>query len=161
MPVPVGMAADLPHISHVAQAIQLSVAPVFLLAGIGGFLNVCAGRLARVIDRARVVEEKITTARGPDHDRLIHEIRTLDRRIRLVNNCILLAVLSACLVCLVVAMLFANQLLGQRLDTPIALMFIAAMGAIGLAFALFIVETRVGSAVVRVRAEILHHKDEG
>ena len=159
--MPIGLAADLPHVSHVTQAIQLSVAPVFLLAGIGGFLNVCAGRLARVIDRASVVEDKITHARGSDHDRLILEIRTLDRRIGLVNYCITLAVLSACLVCLVVAMLFANQLLAQRLDTPIALMFIGAMAAIGLAFALFIVETRVGSAIVRIRAEILHHKDEG
>ncbi len=40
----------------VAQVIQLAVAPVFLLAGIGAFLNVCAGRLSRIVDRARTVE---------------------------------------------------------------------------------------------------------
>ena len=48
MPMP-----GIPHVSHVVQAIQLSVAPVFLLAGVGSFLNVCAARLARVIDRDR------------------------------------------------------------------------------------------------------------
>lgn len=36
-------------IALIAQTIQLAVAPVFLLAGIGAFLNVCAGRLARTI----------------------------------------------------------------------------------------------------------------
>ena len=42
-----------PELTHLAQIIQLAVAPVFLLAGSGAFLNVCAGRLARIIDRAR------------------------------------------------------------------------------------------------------------
>src|SRR3546814_2005417 len=46
-------------ITVIAQTIQLAVAPVFLLAGIGAFLNVCAGRLGRVIDRARVVERVV------------------------------------------------------------------------------------------------------
>lgn len=155
------MMQALPHVSHVVQAIQLSVAPVFLLAGIGGFLNVCAGRLARVVDRARVVEDRLTHAHGPEHDRLLHEIRTLDRRISIVNNCISLSVLSACLVCAVVTLLFANQLFSNMLDTPIALMFVGAMLSVGIAFALFIVETRLGSSVVRIRAEILSHQEEG
>ena len=155
------MMQALPHVSHVVQAIQLSVAPGFLLAGIGGFLNVCAGRLARMVDRARVVEDRLTHAHGPEHDRLLHEIRTLDRRISIVNNCISLSVLSACLVCAVVTLLFANQLFSNMLDTPIALMFVGAMLSVGIAFALFIVETRLGSSVVRIRAEILSHQEEG
>lgn len=150
----------LPHISHVAQSIQLSVAPVFLLAGIGGFLNVCAGRLARVVDRARIVEGMIAQARGHEHDRLVEEVRMLDRRIGVVNNCIMLTVLSACLTCLVVVMLFANQLFENRLETPIALMFVGSMLGIGMAFALFIVETRLASSLVRVRNEILYHTED-
>ena len=150
----------LPHVSHVAQAIQLSVGPVFLLAGIGGFLNVCAGRLARVIDRARSVEMLVTVSRGEEHDRYIREIQTLDRRIRTVNNCISLAVLSACQVCLVVILLFANQLFGNRLDVLIALLFVCSMLSVGMAFALFIVETRLGSQVTRIRNEIINHSAE-
>ena len=117
--------------------------------------------LARVIDRARIVEDRIGRARGEEHDRLVLEIRTLDQRIKIVNNCISLTVLSACLVCMVVTLLFANQLFSGRLDTPIALMFVGAMLSVGTAFALFIVETRIGSSVVRVRTEILFHKEEG
>ena len=151
---------DLPHISHVAETIRLAVGPVFLLAGIGAFLNVCASRLARVIDRARVVEGLVTQSRGPDHERYVNEIRTLDRRIGIVNVCILLSVLSACMICLVVILLFANQLLSSRFDTLVALLFIGAMTCIAIGYALFIVETRIGSAVIRVRNEILHHRAE-
>jgi hypothetical protein len=46
-------------ISHV---IQLAVAPVFLLAGVGAILNVMANRLSRIIDRARVLETKLGAA---------------------------------------------------------------------------------------------------
>ena len=41
----------------IAHAIQLAVAPVFLFTGIAGVLAVVANRLARVIDRARSLEQ--------------------------------------------------------------------------------------------------------
>ena len=74
-----------PDLHYLAQIIQLAVAPVFLLAGLGAFLNVCTGRLARIIDRARKLEPRIFESRGEEHDRLIREVRMLDRRIRVVN----------------------------------------------------------------------------
>ena len=42
-----------PELTILAQIIQLAIAPVFLLAGLGSFLNVCVGRLARIVDRTR------------------------------------------------------------------------------------------------------------
>ena len=56
-------------VTTVAQIIQLAVAPVFLFAGIGAFLNVCAGRLSRIVDRARNVEPMLLASRGAEHDR--------------------------------------------------------------------------------------------
>ncbi|MPT46812.1 MAG: DUF2721 domain-containing protein [Sphingobium sp.] len=152
--------SDLPGISHVADTIRLATAPVFLLAGVGAFLNLCASRLARIIDRTRVVEDLITRTYGADHDRYVHEIRTLDRRINIVNFAILQGVIGACLICLVVILLFANQMFENRLDTTIALLFIGAMVAMATGFMTFIVETRISSAVIRVRNEILYHKAE-
>ena len=150
----------LPTTGAVAQAIQLAVAPVFLLAGIGAFLNVTAGRLSRIVDRARSIEPSLLTARGIEHDRLLGEIRTLDRRISLVSQAIFLSVLAAVLICGVVVLLFAAGLTGAHLGTPIALLFIGAMIAVGWGFAVFLFETRVGSRSVRIRAEILEHMAE-
>ena len=45
----------------IAHIIQLSVAPVFLLTGVATLLNVLSGRLARIIDRARVLEKELDT----------------------------------------------------------------------------------------------------
>lgn len=143
---------------QVAQIIQLAVAPVFLLAGVGAFLNVCAGRLSRIVDRARGLEPQILASRGSEHDRLIAELRVLDRRMALVSRAIFLSVLAALLICAVVVLLFAASLTGAHFGTAVALLFIGSMIAIGAGFAIFLVETRIGSRSVRIRTELLEHR---
>ena len=147
-------------VSEVAAIIQLAVAPVFLLAGIGAFLNVCAMRLARIVDRARQLEPRLLGARGAEHDRLQGELRILDRRVLLVSRAIWLSVLYAVLTCAVVVLLFAGSLVDAEFGTSIALLFIATMVAIGLGFAVFLLETRVASRAVRIRHEVLEHEAE-
>ena len=144
--------------SEVAQVIQSAVAPVFLLAGIGAFLNVCVQRLARIVDRARSLEPKVHASGGKEHDRIIAELYLLDRRIRVVNAAVLLSVSAAVLICLVVVMLFAGQLAGHQVGTPIALLFIAAMLSTAAGFAVFLYETRLGTTAVRIRNELLEHE---
>ena len=148
----------VPGANRVAETIQLSVAPVFLLAGIGAFLNVTVGRLARVIDRARTVEQLVLTTRGKEHDRLVKEIRSLDRRMSVVNTAIFLSVASACVVCLVVTLLFTSQFVRTHLGTPIALLFISAMFLLASAFATFLIEVRLASKMIHIRNDVLYHR---
>lgn len=152
--------APSPELTHLAQIIQLAVAPVFLLAGIGAFLNVCAGRLARIVDRARALEPRILASRGAEHDRLIGEVRLLDRRIRIVNAAIFTTVLAALIISAVVVLVFVAFLTGYRIGTAVALLFIAAMICTGLSFAIFLYETRLGTRSVRIRSNILEHQAE-
>src|SRR3546814_19155869 len=91
-------------ITVIAQTIQLAVAPVFLLAGIGAFLNVCAGRLGRVIARARVVERVVLETVGEERKRMLRELRKLDRRIDFLNHAIFITIVRDTPVCLVVAL---------------------------------------------------------
>ena len=150
----------LPQVSQVAQTIQLALAPVFLLAGIGAFLNVCVSRLARIIDRARDVEKWVLSTRGKEHDRMVSEIRVLDRRMSVVNAAIFLSVASACAVCLVVILLFAGNLFNAHLGTPIAILFSLAMLLQAAAFATFIQEIRLASRTIHIRNEVLYHTAE-
>lgn len=158
------MAVPLPHpspeLTQLAQIIQLAVAPVFLLAGLGAFLNVCAGRLARIVDRARALEPRILGSRGDEHDHLIREVRLLDRRIRIVNRAIFATVTAALLISAVVILLFTAFLSELKVGTLIALLFIASMVCTGLGFAIFLHETRLGTNSVRVRTSILDHEPD-
>jgi methylthioribose-1-phosphate isomerase len=145
-------------VADVAAIIQSVLAPVFLLAGIGAFLNACTGRLARIVDRTRDIEPDLLASRGDEHERLLAEMRTLDRRILLVGRAIWLSVVAAGLTCLVVVLLFAGTLVSGHFGTAIAVLFIASMVALGAAFAVFLIETRLGTNAVRVRTAILEHR---
>ena len=158
------MTTDLPipspELNHLAQIIGQVVAPVFLLAGVGAFLNVCTGRLARIVDRSRNLEPRLLASRGKEHDRLVGEIRLIDRRMRLVSRAVFFTVLSALLICAVVVLLFAAFLTGWRIGTAVALLFIVAMVAIGSGFAIFLHETNLASRAVRIRSEVITHQAE-
>lgn len=147
-------------VNTVAEIVRLAVAPVFLLSGIGAFLNVCASRLSRIVDRSREIEPLLLASRGVEHDRWLGELRVLDRRMSLVSWAISLSVLSAILICAVVVLLFGASLTRLHVASTIAWLFIGSMIAIGLGFAVFLVETRVGSRAVRVRSELLQHSVE-
>ena len=149
-----------PDLRYLAQIIQLAVAPVFLLAGLGAFLNACVGRLARIVDRIRGLEPRILNSRGEEHDRLIAEVRLLDRRSRIVSGAIFTTVLSALLISAVVILLFLAFLTGYQVGTAIALLFIAAMICTGVGFAIFLHETRLGIRAIQVRAHIIEHRAE-
>jgi hypothetical protein len=149
-------------VNTVAEIVRLALAPVFLLSGIGAFLNVLAARLSRIVDRSRDIEPRLLASRGVEHDRWIMDLRILDRRMSLISWATALSVTSAILTCLVVVLLFGANLVRTRLGTEIAWLFIASMVAIGAGFAVFLVETTVAARAVRVRSELLQHTvDEG
>jgi len=124
------------NLTDIARVIQLAVAPVFLLTAIATMINALNTRLGRIVDRRRVIQERLHTRAGEDADATQLEIRMLKRRSRLVYYAIFGAVLSALLVCLVVAGAFLGALLGVDLARSVAALFIAAMlamiGALGL-----------------------------
>ena len=147
-------------VNTVAEIVRLALAPVFLLSGIGAFLNVLASRLSRIVDRSRrdrtaaSVEPRRRARpldRGPEGARPAHVADQLGDG---------LSVTSAILTCLVVILLFAANLSGIVSATEIAWLFMGSMVAIGAAFAVFLVETTVAARAVRVRSELLQHRAE-
>jgi hypothetical protein len=119
MPQETGVAA-------IAHAIQLAVAPVFLLSGIGAILAVTTNRLSRVIDRARTLESRLLA--DPDERGLLRaELSVLARRAKLVSRAIALCTMTALLICATIAVLFASAFLDFDATRAIALLFVAAM----------------------------------
>ncbi|HYD94417.1 MAG TPA: DUF2721 domain-containing protein [Noviherbaspirillum sp.] len=117
------MDIQLGDISHI---IQLSIAPVFLLTGVGTKLAVLTNRLARIIDRSRVLEERIRATEASSADAQ-DELRDLYRRAHLINRAITLSTSCGLLVCVVIAMLFIGDALNLALANFIALCFVVAM----------------------------------
>lgn len=135
-------------ISSIANAIHLSVAPVFLLTGVGAILGVLTNRLARIVDRSRVLDERLQ-ANPEEMDHLKSDIRMLAERARLVNRAIGMCTLGALLVCLVIVALFVSAFADVHLGKVIALAFTGAMLALIGALVNFLRETYLATRTLR------------
>mgnify|MGYP001025470812 FL=1 len=83
---------DIPYqVSSLAQVIQLAVAPVFLLAGVGTLLGVLSNRPARAFDAVRRLEKDLVDeSPATDRDRTLTEIFSQARRAQLMHWAIVL-----------------------------------------------------------------------
>jgi len=127
------------HLTDITRVIQLSVAPAFLLVAMGTLINILAARLARIVDRRRVVQERLCTLSGEDMAEQ-QERAQLIRRGNLIYFAILFAVLGALLICLVVAAAFLGALLSIGLAQVVAGLFVLTMVSMVVAWSLFLWE---------------------
>jgi uncharacterized protein DUF2721 len=141
---------EVSDISSVAHAVQLALAPVFVLTAVAAMLTVLTNRLGRAIDRARVLEAQL--AGSPDEAAsVIHaDLATLSRRAKLINRSITLCTITAILVCALIAVLFLSAFLHFDASLPVALLFILAMLSLGLALIGFLREVSIATAALRI-----------
>ncbi|HEY8537625.1 MAG TPA: DUF2721 domain-containing protein [Steroidobacteraceae bacterium] len=136
------------HITSLAQVIQLAVAPVFLLTGVGAILNVLANRIGRIIDRARLMEERLVNADQETARELQARLKVLSRRATFINRAIALCVLSGLLVSLVVAALFVSSSLRLDLASPISVAFVAALFSLAVSLVYFLREVFIATSML-------------
>lgn len=142
--------------ADIVTILQTAMAPAFLLVGLGGILNLFAGRLARIIDRSRVLQIRFKETEGREHALIVQELHDLQRRIKIVNSAIYLSVMSAIVTCVLTGLLFAMGLTGNELFAEIvAGAFILTVLLLALALIQFIREVRIGTRDFLIREEFL------
>jgi len=133
----------------IAHVVQSSVAPVFLLTGVASTLGVLTNRLARVVDRARALEQQLEAEPGR-RGVLLADLRNLERRAGYINAAISMSAVAALLVALVVVSLFADAFLGVDLAMSVALLFTGSMLCLAVAYIAFFIEVRIAVAALRI-----------
>ena len=142
----------------IAHLIQVALTPIFLISAIGVTLNVLTSRLARIVDRARSMENELYAADyradyRPQGRNLYTALRALARRARYVNAAITLITVSALFIALVVVMLFVNAFLRWDLSAFIACMFIVSMLTLAAALLAFLIEVRIATNTLQIGIE--------
>lgn len=138
-------------IPTLSSLIEIAVTPVFLLAGIAGFLNVMSGRLGRITDRVRSAEREMNSQAASEQSaRLRREIILLWRRVKLINWSIGFCTASAVMVCGVITSLFAGELWQIKLNLLVISLFILTMLLLISALSLFLAEVKLATATIRV-----------
>ena len=140
-----------PDLASVTHGIQLAVAPVFLLTAVSGMIGAVAGRLARIIDRARFLENRLE-AGGVEKSRaakMYQELRHLRRRGGLVNGSLALLTFCAILIGTTIILLF----LGETSELPIfriaTVCFLAGVVCFLSALVFFLAETVLSTHMLK------------
>jgi hypothetical protein len=143
-----------PQAGDVAHLIQVALTPIFLISAIGVTLNVLTSRLARIVDRARAMEDVLCRPDYQAGGRDLHvALGILARRARYINAAITLITLSALFIALVVVMLFVNAFAHWELSAFIAIMFILSMLSFAAALTSFLIEVRIATTTLRIGIE--------
>ena len=142
--------------NDIGHIIQLSIAPVFLLTGVGTKLMVLTNRLARIIDRSRKLEDRLDVGHNEAY---LDELDTLYRRSHLINAAITLSTTCGLLVCLVIAMLFFGEVTNFQLsridlNKVIAACFVLGMAALIGSFVYLLREIFIASKSLRARRHV-------
>jgi len=138
----------------ISHAIQLAVAPVFMLTAIAGLIGALATRLGRIIDRARGLEERIREGRLVDQpavEATYLELRRLKVRGRVVNASVGLLALAAMMIGATVLSLFLGETTDSRISPLVSVTFLSGVVCFVLALVGFLLETLLAGYTLRFR----------
>lgn len=133
----------------VLNAIQLAVAPIFMLAAVAAMIGTVATRLARIIDRARELEERLESATAKNLRAIHWELDRLKLRGRICNWSVGLLAVCGMLIGATVMLLFVGETYFPRIERVVPWTFLGAVGVFVLALLLFLTETLLATHALR------------
>ncbi len=144
-----------PELSVVISVLQTALTPAFLLVAVGSLLNVLTGRLSRIVDRSRDLQRQHAETKGDVHERVVAELRIIERRMRVVGSSILLSVLSAITVCIMIGLLFLMGLSDLSGAGAAVAVFMVALALLSASLLQFVREIRLATYAIYVPEEYL------
>ena len=146
-------------ITSITHSIQLSIAPVFFLTAVSGMVGAVAQRLARIIDRARVVETHVQQSDDPVYiGRCIRELAYLRHRGRIANWSIGLLTLCGFLIGLTIVSLFVGEFWDVNGQALVVSCFLGGVCSFLAALACFLWETVMATQLLDF--DMLEARDE-
>jgi hypothetical protein len=146
------MQTSIHGVTVASEVIQLAIAPVFLLMGVSALLGVLTGRLGRVVDRFRVLNESLATVQADDsrQERYSQELDILSCRANWVHWSITLCTFTLLLVAVVIGLLFLGSAINWDTSWLVSILFIFAMGSLISGLTCFIREISLSKHVFQL-----------
>jgi len=145
---------------EIAHAIELALSPALLLVGIGGILAVMTTRLDRIVDRGRQLTEERVSCERLGSEVIQHKLESLERRRHLASAAIASSTSSALFLCMVIAALFIEALLGVQLGWLLGVLFTCSTVAMVASLAYFLAEVRVAARTVIIPVRLTRNAVE-
>ncbi len=133
---------------RVQQVVQLSLAPAFLLAGIGAVMNVMTNRLIWVANR---IERIIEAGEDGDIAALRRELPALEQRRIYAQRAVMFSTASALAISIVIVLLFVSAFVETALGSLVSAVWVICMGLLVAGLGSFWMETRTAARRNRER----------
>lgn len=133
---------------RVQEIVQISLAPAFLLAGIGAIMNVMTNRLiwvANRIERIHELEAEDRAGNAPD------DLPALEQRRSYAQAAVMFSTAAALTISVVIALLFVSAFISPRIGTLTATAWILTMLLLSIGLTFFLLETRTAALHNRKR----------
>lgn len=127
---------------RVQQVVQLSLAPAFLLSGIGAIMNVIMSRMIWIAKRVETIEDKMEDNRTAKQMR---ELGWLMRRRKLMQGAIMFSTAAAVMISAVIMLLFISAYITAQIGTVIAALWVLTMALLVTGLVFFLLETRLAA----------------
>lgn len=132
---------------QVQQVVQLSLAPAFLLSGIGAIMNVIMSRMIWIAQRVEKIDEKMEDQRTPKQ---VREHSWLLRRRKLAQGAIFFSTAAAVIISIVIGLLFIAAYITAQIGTVIAALWVLTMVLLVTGLGFFLMETRLAALGAQV-----------
>lgn len=126
----------------VQRALQSSLAPAFLLVGIGGIMNVMMSRLIWIAGRIERLSENLDISCEVTHGQ---EVAWLCARRQCARRAIMFSTAAAMVISIVIALLFVSAYIETKIGTIIAVLWTATMALLITGLVSFMLETRLAA----------------
>ena len=137
-------------LTDLVPILQMAIGPVILISGVGLLLLSMTNRLGRVIDRSRLLAEKLRNAADSARPRLSSQLEILSRRAKLVRLAIIFATMSVLLAAILIIMLFIAALVGLEIATLVTIIFVGCMGFLIASLAYFIADINLSLSALKL-----------
>lgn len=125
-------------LNDIIGTLQLSLAPVIMISGIGLIILSLTNRFGRIVDRTRQLSVEYRGSANTDQERILQELKILALRAKVIRGSNLLAVFSVLLVSFIIISLFGSALYHFNVSYILIILFISSIISLILSLFLFI-----------------------
>jgi positive regulator of sigma E activity len=116
------------QLHELIPVLQVAVAPVILISGVGLLLLSLTNRFGRAVDRSRHLIREMREASEHDRLRLGKQVEILYRRARLIQASIVFSAVSVLFAALLIIALFVTALMKLEMAMLISILFMCCLG---------------------------------
>jgi hypothetical protein len=137
-------------LTELIPVLQVAIAPVILISGVGLLLLSLTNRFGRAVDRTRQIHHEMLRAADADRPRLANQVEVIYRRARLIQFSIVMCALSALSAAMLILTLFVTALWKLELGALITLFFVCCLGSLVVSLVTFIMDIRLSLNALKV-----------